>query len=437
MFNRNLYIGIFAVVVMLAGGSAATAQTVPVRGIVVMQQADGTKTPVAEAVILPVRTDISRGTGPTAKTNRRGEFNFAGFSVGTKYILAVSGPGISPILYPNVQPGMDSIEIIVTAGDGARFTEEQVRARMTEIATTPTATAPATSEEAKKAEAEYQKQLEEFNARKAKAEDTNKIVNAALKEGNAAYGSQNFDQAIASYMTGIKADPDFVGSAPVLMSNMGLSLNERARMTFNANAKQTDLAVRREGMNKVRADLGEAAGSFTKAWTMIANAKPGEIQDAKIAADQRRGALVGIRDTFRLMGQTEQVDLETLQAGKPLIDELIASESDKAKKGEVRLIWADAHRVAGDFDNALVYYNEILNEAPDNVDAMAGAGLTLVVIGYANEDNAKLQEAANMLQRYSEAAPAGHKFKDDVVPVIAELKKSNITPTKTPARRRN
>ncbi len=435
MFNRNSYIGIFAVVVMLAGSSTAAAQTVPVRGLVVTVEADGTKTPVADAVVQPIRTDVSRGTGPTAKTNRRGEFNFAGFAVGTKYILSISGPGISPTLFPDVRPGMDNIEIIVTPGDGRRYTEEEVRAKLTEIATTPTT--PATSEEAKKADAEYQKQLEEYNAKKSKAEETNKIVNAALRDGNAAYESKNYDHAIAAYTTGVNADPDFVGSAPVLMSNKGLSLNARATMHYNANVKDTDQTVRREAMAKVRADLAEAARSFTKAWTMISNAAVGAVQDAKVGEDQKRGALIGIKDTYRLMAQTEQADLESLQAGKPLMDSLVASESDKAKKAETRLIWADAHRVAGDFDNALVYYNEILAESPDNVDAMAGAGLTLVVIGYSNEDNAKLQEAANMLQRYADAAPANHKFKADVAPVIEELKKSNIKANTTPARRRN
>ncbi len=435
MFNRSLYIGIFAVVVMLAAGSAVSAQIVPVRGVVVTVQADGTKAPVADALIEPIRMDVSSGKAPSAKTNRRGEFNFVGMMAGSKYALAVSGSGIAPTIYPNVQPGMENLEITVTPGDGTRFSESEVRAKLTEVATAPTA--PAASEDAKKAEAEYQKQLEEYNARKAKAEETNKIVNAALKEGNDAYGSKNYDQAIASYTTGINADPDFVGSAPVLMSNKALSLNARATINYNSNIKNTDQAARREAMNKVRTDLAEAAGLFTKAWTMLNTADPKDIQDPKIAADQKKGTLTGVRDTYRLMVQTEQADLETIQSGKALMESLIASESDKAKKAEAQLIWADAHRVGGDFDNALVYYNEILAQSPDNVDAMAGAGLTLVVIGYSNEDNSKLQEAANMLQRYSDAAPANHKFKADVVPVIEELKKANITPSKTPARRRN
>ena len=50
---------------------------------------------------------------------------------------------------------------------------------------------------------------------------SNEVIGQALKDGNAAFTAKNFDLAISKYDEGIAADPDFVGSAPVLLNNRG------------------------------------------------------------------------------------------------------------------------------------------------------------------------------------------------------------------------
>jgi hypothetical protein len=46
-----------------------------------------------------------------------------------------------------------------------------------------------------------------------------------------------------------------------------------------------------------------------------------------------------------------------------------------------------------------------LQQKPDDLDAMAGAGLSLVNVGYEKDDKAQLQEGADLLQKYATLAP--------------------------------
>ena len=72
-----------------------------------------------------------------------------------------------------------------------------------------------------------------------------------------------------------------------------------------------------------------------------------------------------------------------------------------------------------------------METSPDDLFALAGAGLSLVNVGYMKSDSTKLQEGANYLQRYTALAPDGHKFKADALGLLDTLKKDqNITPVK-------
>ncbi|MGI8882772.1 MAG: hypothetical protein ACR2IA_00825, partial [Pyrinomonadaceae bacterium] len=77
MFRKNYYTFLLATALFLTSGLAVLAQTSPVRGRVELVKADGTKEPVAGAMVEPFRTD-AKGKAPSAKTNKKGEFSFAG-----------------------------------------------------------------------------------------------------------------------------------------------------------------------------------------------------------------------------------------------------------------------------------------------------------------------------------------------------------------------
>src|SRR5438445_3516540 len=105
MFRKSFITFIFVSAIAI-GYSSIFAQTAPVSGSVELKKADGTKEPVVGALVEVYRTDIKAGF-PSAKTNKRGEFAFAGFPFGGTFTLAISAPGCAPYMFSSVKAGQD------------------------------------------------------------------------------------------------------------------------------------------------------------------------------------------------------------------------------------------------------------------------------------------------------------------------------------------
>src|SRR5688500_12464436 len=108
MFRKFLLISFVASLAAFVAVDNVLAQGAPVRGVVKVKKADGTEAPVADAVVDAYRIDLGRGTMPSAKTNKRGEFSFVQFPLGQIFALAVSGPGIGPRVEPGVKGGNEN-----------------------------------------------------------------------------------------------------------------------------------------------------------------------------------------------------------------------------------------------------------------------------------------------------------------------------------------
>lgn len=430
MFRKINITVIAAVFAVFFGALAAAAQTAPASGIVELKKSDGTVVPVAGAVVDMFRTDI-KSSGPSAKTNKNGQFNFVGLQLGATFVLSVSAPGAQPTYYQNVRAGVENLKIMLSEGDGRRLTEDEVRQALAQGSSTAAAPKGELTAEQKKAIADRAKLEAEHAAKKQEVEGKNVLIAQALKEGNAAYEAKNYDVAVAKYNDGIQAEPDFAGSAPVLLNNKAASLTARAVLTYNQNVKSTDATAKMEAMKAVRKDFAEAIDSYDRSWNILKSAVPADI-DPKSLESNKASAARGARETFKLMVLTEQVDDTKAAIANTLIPEYIAVETDPAKKEEAKLILADVYRVAGDSEKAITEYKKVLEGSPNNLDAMAGLGLSLVNNGYLKEDKAQLQEGANVLQRFAAAAPATHKYKDDALGLIENLKsEQNIAPQKT------
>src|ERR1044071_2947430 len=103
MISRYFYAAL-AVAVLVASASMTTfAQVGELRGTVMMKQADGQKVPLADAQIDVFRTDI-KGEYKT-KTNKKGEWVFAGIPFVGTYVVAASHPTASPNFVPGVKAG--------------------------------------------------------------------------------------------------------------------------------------------------------------------------------------------------------------------------------------------------------------------------------------------------------------------------------------------
>ncbi|HEX8287820.1 MAG TPA: tetratricopeptide repeat protein [Pyrinomonadaceae bacterium] len=445
MFRKNYFTFLLATALFLTSGLAVLAQTAPIRGKVELVKADGTREPVAGAVVEPFRTD-AKGKAPSAKTNKKGEFSFAGLQLGQTFALSISAPNIKPALQQNVKAGMENILITVTEGDGKRWSEEEIRQALAAPASNNTSGGAATAatqgasgngnqkveltEEQKKEQAEYESKVKEVTAKNEKIQKNTAVIQAALKEGNDAFNSKNYDAAIAKYSEGINAEPDFVGSAPILLNNKGAALKIRAVDVYNQAVKSSDQAAKAASLARVKQDLQDAVASYSRSWTILKTAQAADISNPANHEAAKLQALTGLTDSYRLLAVTKSDTTKGAEAEVAFSD-YFAVETDAAKKAKAQIVLGDILRDSGESEKALAAYQTVLQGSPNNPDALVGAGLMLVNIGYLNNDKAKFQEASNFLQKFLSNAPATHPFADDAKALLDTLKKEqNVTPQK-------
>src|SRR6476659_7557623 len=121
MIARYFFGALMIAILVAFASMTAVAQVGELRGHVWMQQADGQKFPLADAKIDVFRTDMSAKYD--TKTNKKGEFVFAGLPFIGTYTVAASHPTAAPNFVPGVKAGRDiQCDIVVTPGNGKRLT---------------------------------------------------------------------------------------------------------------------------------------------------------------------------------------------------------------------------------------------------------------------------------------------------------------------------
>ncbi|CAN5554749.1 hypothetical protein BH10ACI1_BH10ACI1_32630 [soil metagenome] len=435
MFRKNYFTFLLVTVLFLVSGIVAVAQTAPISGRVELTKADGTKVPAAGALVEIFRVD-QKIKLPSDKTDKKGTFAFAGILLGGKYVLAVSGEGIAPAILPNISPGMDKIVIPVTEGNGKRWTEEEVRQSLTSPTntnTTTTTTTTTVSEEDKKKEEEIKKQNEKIAADADRIKKSNEIAQKSLDEGDKAFKAGNFDLAIAKFEEGFNAKPTYVPSATLFLNNLAVSLNRRAVVSYKAMQADKTLQAEQKAsvMESVKNDSKKAIESSDKSLELLKTAVPKDEAQKTSFEKTKYEALRNRKEGFYLMIRT---GADRSQGKEAIIafEEYLAAETDVAEKEKAQLVFADILMDVNEMDRAFAEYEKILQTNPNNMEALAGAGFTMVNIAYNNnEDKAKFQLAANYLQKFFDAAPNTHPRKADAKSALDTIKKDyKIVPKK-------
>lgn len=432
MFRRYLIMP-FSIAVLIALISiAASAQVGQLRGHVTLKQADGSVVPAADAVVDVFRTDVS-GKSET-KTNKKGEFVFAGLFLAGDYVIGVSLPGAKPSYQTGVKSGRDvDYGIELTApGDGRRLTLAEIKTLIGDNKGPAAGGGVKESAEEKAKRAEIIKKNEEIAASNEKAKSSNEIIGRAFKAGNDALKAKNYDEAIARFDEGLQADPEHPG-APALLTNKTMALNARAVDRYNAALRATDDAAKSSGIEAAKKDWTAAKESSSKAVAMIkaapASTDPVEVNNTKI---NLYFALMARADATRLF--VTKVDQSQADVGVTAYQEYIAAETDPVKKAKAQHDMAQMLFDANVFDKALVEYQKILETNPDDLDALLRSGQALFNIGAINTDKAKYQEAANYLARFVDKAPDTDPLKADAKAILDALKdQENVKPEKTAA----
>ncbi len=431
MFRKSYLISFLTIALFLIGGMATFAQTAPIRGLVEVKTPEGKATPVQGALVEIYRVDI-KSKFPADTTDKKGAFNFAGLPLGAVFVLSISGPGINPEIVPNIKAGMEALVINVLPGDGKKWTEEDVRQALANPTGNQT---KEESAEAKKKREEYEKQVAEVEAKNKKALKANEVVSATLKEGGAAYDAKNYDLAIAKFDEGYNVDPDFVGTAPVLLNNKSLALLGRAIDSYNKSVKADD-ATRASLKESAKNDLLAVVVASERTLELLKTATTADPNTQKNYEANKFLALVNRKNAYRLMAQT---GVERNKGKEALVafQEYMAIETDAAKKSKTQIDLALTLQDSNEFELAITEFQKILETDPGNVDALVGIGLSMVNVGYINLDSdpakgkAQLQEAANYLQKFVDLAPDTHKFKEDAKNTIASLKEEQkVAPQK-------
>ena len=426
---KHLFVSFTAIAVLLVGGLAAFAQMGPLRGSVRLAGGkDGQTTPVANATVDVYRTDI-KGEFHT-KTEKNGDFSFAGLPLQGTFLIAISAPGAQPNAKGGVRVlNLDKpIEFVLGPGDGKRLTFDEAKA----VASGGSVSSGGSSSGGAKLSPEEEAKRKAENEKVAKENEKNininKVVGEAFKAGNAALNAKNYDEAIKQYDTGLAVDPE----QPSLLTNKTLALKARGVERYNAAIQTKDEAARTSGLEVAKADFKAAADAVNKASDLIKKVPAATDPEEQKQQTVNKYATMSARaEAMRLF--VTKADATQADAGAAAFEDYIAVETDAAKKSKAQLDLAQMLLDAGAGDKAFTEFKKILAERPDDPDANLGAGLSLFSTG----DKAKYQEAANFLQHFVDKAGDDHKFKADAKAILAELKSTeNVVPEKTAPPRR-
>lgn len=453
---RRLYLfpSILVVAAFISSALTASAQTGQLRGHVILKQADGTAVKAAGAQVDVYRVDLP-GNYPT-KTNKNGEFVYAGLPFTGTYVIAVSMPNAAPAYQPNVKAGREiDYELTLSPGDGRRLTLDEIKKSGTGGAgNSGTTTVESATDKAKREEIERKnKEITEGNK---KIDETNRVVNDSFKAGNAALAAAGeadranrrdeaiklYGDAITQYDAGLAVDPE----QPALLTNKATALKARGVNKYNLAVTSKDEATKNAGVESAKADFKAAAEASNKAYDLLkketASADP--IEQKRQTAN-KYAALSVRAEAMRLF--VTKTDPTQVDAGIAAYQDYINAETDPAKKARAQLDLAQMLFDANAYDKAKIEYEKILAANPDDPDALANMGLILFNFGAAKEQEGKkdeakamYQQAANYLGQFVAKAPDTHKFKADAKAVLEELKnQQNVQaekPAATPRRKR-
>src|ERR1043166_8015538 len=257
LMRRHLLNILVGTAILISAAVAASAQTGALRGTVKLIAADGTAAPVMGATVDVYRTDIS-GEYHT-KSDKKGEWVFAGLPFTGEYVVSVSAPGAQPMAKSGVKAGRDiPVDIVLNSGDGKKLTKDEA------IAVSKGGGAASNGGggggESAAAKAKREEELKKYEAEKARVSNINEVLNRTFKAGQDALNAKNYDEAVKQFDEGLAADPEQV----VLYSRKSLALRLRGVDHYNTSIKGTDQTQKAADMENAKKDFQAAADAASK-----------------------------------------------------------------------------------------------------------------------------------------------------------------------------
>lgn len=362
--------GIFAVGLLAILPFTTFAQTGGIEGVVLRRNADGTKTPVAKAVIDLYRIGIKGSYRAT--TDKNGRFAHIGLPYG-RYAIAVSGEGLSPYYEYNVHiPPGDPIERTyeLFPGDGRRLTLEDIE-RSQAQAGTQQAMTPAQQAEQQKQMEEAQKKYEE--SRKKAAAD--QVMIKHFEAGKQLASANQYEPAIAEYKMALEASPDHpqlyvvFGKMAEAYFNLGVERNNSGNRQLAAESFALAAETAKKGADMVPADK---AVERPKLFQLHAQS----------------------------LGVIARLDNKRVPEAVAAYEQLIQMHTTSEEKLKAQNAIGDIYLNATMPNEAAETYRKTLAADPNNLDALRGLGMALVQTG----DESKYQEVVDVLSKFTDKA---------------------------------
>src|SRR5215207_5150715 len=351
MIGKHFF-GALAVAILVASASlTAFAQVGELRGKVWMQQADGQKVPLADSQIDVFRVDMTNAKYNT-KTDKKGEFVFAGLPFIGTYTVAASHPTATPSWLPGVKVGRDIVfELTVTPGAGKRLTFEEIKSAGGGTATPPASGGGASGSSESAADKAKREELAKKNAEiessNKKITEANEVISRTFKAGNealtaasAASRANNSEEALAKYTAalaqydeGLAADPE----QPAILTNKAVALKGRGVERFNSavRSKTLDDAGRTAALQTAKEDF-KASAEFAGKAVVLIKAQPVPTDQAELQRynGNKYAAMLTHAESMRLY--VSKGDPTQVEAGLTAFKDYLAVETDPAKKSKAQ-----------------------------------------------------------------------------------------------------
>ena len=301
-------------------------------------------------------------------------------------VFAASGTGLSPVVVPDIR--FDDTNLLTAGeGDGAVPSEEAVRLSAMQYAKKKgklTAAQRAGLEE-------YERKIAEREKLEKKAIANNSLRGKYLKEGNAAFKSKNYEEALAKYEAGYQLDPDFLGGAPVFLNNKAQALKSRSVLNYNNAVKSKDRSAITNARNNLIKDFTQALVATTKVYGMTVNPKSTEGTNAKRLKEDSDLAKEITKDIFRIMGK-------------------------------ININLASSITTVEEAKGAVSMYKTSLDILPDNPDVLAGLAMALYSSGDFNGNLDEKKQSLELWNKFKTIAPKDHKQQETANGMIEFLK---------------
>lgn len=415
MFNKILKraAGLGALAMILAMN--IYAQTTHIEGTVKLKGEDGIAKPVPDATVDIYRTDI-KGQW-TVKTDKNGLYRRLGMPLTGTFLVVVSAPGATPTFINNIRlAATNTVDVIVSPGDGAKLTLEQVQAQLAQQRTG--GGQPAAMSAADRAKIEAQRKEQEANIAERKA------LQATFDESVKRYKA-GVDLALAKNHEAALTEFEHAANVDVTKDKAFKELALKA----NAQISESEYQIGADLFNKK--NKAEAKPHFEKAVTAIN--KSIELAETDTRPEIQNEIIV----YYSILAKNARLLVEHYGVVKDLDAWVAALAKAEAKdtpanKNKWVIEKANMYRFAGRTDEAVAAYKAVLAAEPGNLDALYNLGLTLIAFS----EKTQIQEGANALGEFAKNAPATDSRVPAVKEALEAVKNAYNIEAEKPAKRR-